>query len=50
MPTGRAAEPFEVNLDMAGAQDAEVTVPGTPHQVRTVAGDGLAGAACATMS
>jgi len=50
MPTGRVAEPFEVNVDVAGAQDAEVTVPGTPHQVRTVAGGGLIGATCATMS
>ena len=38
MPTGREAELFEVNVDVAGAQDAEVTLPGTPHRVRTVAG------------
>jgi hypothetical protein len=36
MPTGRAAELFEVSVDVAGAQDAEVTVLGTPHRVRTV--------------
>ena len=38
MPTGREAEPFEVNVDVAGAQDAEVALPGTPHRVRTVTG------------
>ena len=38
MPTGREAELFEVNVDAVGAQHAEVTLPGTPHRVRTVAG------------
>ena len=38
MPTGREAELFEVNVDVAGAQDAEVALPGTPHRVRTVTG------------
>lgn len=49
MPTEREAELFEVNVDVAGAQDAEVIVPGTPHRVRTVVGRGL-GATWATMS
>jgi catechol 2,3-dioxygenase-like lactoylglutathione lyase family enzyme len=50
MPTEREAELFEVNVDVAGAQDAEVTVPGTPHRVRTVVGRGPVAATWATMS
>lgn len=37
MPTGREAEAWEVEVEVAGVRDAEVTLPGTPHRVLTVA-------------
>lgn len=37
MPTGREAEAWTVEVDVAGIRDAQVTLPGTPHRVRTVA-------------
>jgi catechol 2,3-dioxygenase-like lactoylglutathione lyase family enzyme len=37
MPTGRAAEPWEVEVEVAGVRNAETTLPGTPHRVVTVA-------------
>ncbi len=37
MPTGREAELWEVEVAVAGARNAEVTLPGTPHRVHTVA-------------
>ncbi len=35
MPTGRPAEIHPVDLVAAGDRDAEATLPGTPHRVRT---------------
>lgn len=37
MPTGRDAEACAVDVEVAGVRDAEVTLPGTLHRVRTVA-------------
>lgn len=37
MPNGREAEAWTVEVDVAGIRDAQVTLPGTPHRVRTVA-------------
>jgi catechol 2,3-dioxygenase-like lactoylglutathione lyase family enzyme len=37
MPTGRAAEVWEVEVEVAGVRNAEMTLPGTPHRVVTVA-------------
>jgi hypothetical protein len=36
MPTGRAAEPWEVEVALAGVRNAEMMLPGTPHRVVTV--------------
>jgi len=36
MPTGRAAEPWAVEVEAVGVRNAEVTVPGTSHRVVTV--------------
>jgi hypothetical protein len=36
MPTGRPAEIWPVDVEAAGERDAEATLPGTPHRVRTV--------------
>lgn len=35
MPTGRPAEIRPVEVEVAGKRDAEVTLPGTPHRVRS---------------
>ena len=35
MPTGRAAEIWPVEVEVAGHDDAEATLPGTPHRVRS---------------
>jgi hypothetical protein len=40
MPTSRPAEIHPVDVVVAGSRDAEVTVPGTPHRVRTIAEGG----------
>ena len=37
MPTGRAAELWEVEVQVAGVSNTEVTLPGTSHRVVTVA-------------
>lgn len=34
VPTGRTAEVHRIEATVAGADDAEVTLPGTPHRVR----------------
>jgi catechol 2,3-dioxygenase-like lactoylglutathione lyase family enzyme len=36
MPTGRAAEPWAVEVEAVGVRNAEVTLPGTSHRVVTV--------------
>jgi catechol 2,3-dioxygenase-like lactoylglutathione lyase family enzyme len=36
MPTGRAAEPWAVEVEVVGIRNAEVTLPGTSHRVVTV--------------
>jgi hypothetical protein len=37
LPTGRRAEPHAAHVVVAGAGEAEATLPGTAHQVRTTA-------------
>jgi hypothetical protein len=37
LPTGRPAEPHAADVVVAGAREAEATLPGTAHQVRTIA-------------
>lgn len=34
MPTGRPAEAWPVDVEVAGPRDAEAVLPGTPHRVR----------------
>lgn len=36
MPTGRAGEPWAVEVEAVGVRNAEVTLPGTSHRVVTV--------------
>ena len=38
MPTGRTAEIWPVDVEVAGERDAEAALPGTPHRVRTAVG------------
>jgi hypothetical protein len=36
LPTGRPAEVLPVDVTVAGGGEAEIALPGTPHQVRLV--------------